>query len=114
MGRRFYIAFHTTAGPWAATGFAILAVLWFGATLTAYLAARRGNFVLHRQWMVRSYALTSTAITLRLITAIGGVVGFTFYEFHVFAAWASRIINLAAVETWRVYHERRSGQAAAL
>ena len=26
----FYIAFHTTAGPWATAGFAILAVLWFG------------------------------------------------------------------------------------
>jgi uncharacterized membrane protein len=59
----FYIAFHATAGPWATAGFAILAVLWFGATLTGYLSARRGNFVLHRRWMIRSYALTSAAIT---------------------------------------------------
>ena len=102
----FYIAFHTTAGPWAATGFAILAVLWFGATLTGYLNARRRNFELHRRWMVRSYALTSAAITLRLITGIGGAVGVGFYDAYVFAAWASWIINLAVVETWLAYHAR--------
>jgi uncharacterized membrane protein len=109
----FTIAFHTTAGPWAAAGFAILAVLWFGATLTGYLNARRGNFVLHRRWMIRSYALTSAAITLRLITGIGGVLGITFYDAYVFAAWASWIINLALVETWLAYRDRPRRQVAA-
>jgi hypothetical protein len=54
--------------------------------------------------MIRSYALTSAAITLRLITAIGGSVGITFYDAYVFAAWASWIINLALVEAWLAYH----------
>jgi uncharacterized membrane protein len=109
----FFIAFHTTAGPLAAAGFSLLAVLWFGATLIGYLSARRGNFVLHRRWMVRSYALTSAAITLRLITGVGGVVGFTFYDSYIFAAWASWMINLAAVEIWLACYERPRRQAAA-
>jgi uncharacterized membrane protein len=109
----FYIAFYSTAGPWATAGFAILAVLWFGATLTGYLFARRRNFVLHRRWMVRSYALTSAAITLRVIVAIGGAAGIAFYDAYVFAAWASWIINLALVETWLAYHFRPRRQASA-
>ena len=108
----FYIAFYTSAGPLAAAGFALLAVLWFGATLTGFVSARRGNFVLHRRWMVRSYALTSAAITLRLITGIGGAVGVSFHDAYVFAAWASWIINLALVETWNAYQDRHARQAA--
>ena len=63
--------------------------------------------------MVRSYALTSAAITLRIITAVGGAVGVTFYDAYVFAAWASWIINLAVVETWLAYYDRPRRRVAA-
>jgi uncharacterized membrane protein len=96
----FIIAWFTTAGTFAAVGFATLAVLWFGATLTGFIFARRRDYVRHRRWMIRSYALTCAAITLRLITAVGGVLGLGFYSPYIAAAWLCWIVNLALVEIW--------------
>src|SRR5258708_9372739 len=45
--------------------FALLDCLWFGFTAKAVLAARQGQIKEHRQYMIRSYALTFSAITLR-------------------------------------------------
>ena len=50
--------------------------------------------------MIRSYALTCAAITLRLIVPVGVVLGYSFYEAYIAAAWLCWIINLAAVEIW--------------
>ncbi|MDI3322584.1 DUF2306 domain-containing protein [Pinibacter soli] len=45
--------------------FTILDVLWFTFTLTALLAIQNGDINKHRNFMIRSYALTFSAITLR-------------------------------------------------
>jgi hypothetical protein len=45
--------------------FTILDVLWFTFTLTAVVAVRNGDVDKHRNFMIRSYALTFSAITLR-------------------------------------------------
>jgi hypothetical protein len=45
--------------------FIILDSLWFWFTLKAYLEIRKGNIKTHKQFMIRSYALTFSAITLR-------------------------------------------------
>ena len=46
--------------------FIILDSLWFWFTLKAFLEIRKGNITAHRKFMIRSYALTFSAITLRL------------------------------------------------
>jgi len=46
----------------------VLAVLWIGCTIYAGYAAVRRRFFLHGAFMIRSYALTLSAITLRLYT----------------------------------------------
>jgi Predicted membrane protein (DUF2306) len=46
-------------------GFGILAVLWFLTGLEAYRTMRRGNIKAHRRWMIRNFALTLAAVTLR-------------------------------------------------
>lgn len=96
----FYITWFSTAGIWASVGFAILAVLWFATTLTGFVLARRKDYVAHRRWMIRSYAITCAAITLRLIVPVGVVLGYSFYEAYIAAAWLCWIINLTAVEIW--------------
>jgi len=45
--------------------FFILDVLWFGFTLKALIEIRKGNIESHTNYMMRSYALTFSAITLR-------------------------------------------------
>jgi hypothetical protein len=40
---------------------------------TAFAGVRNGNVQLHRQWMVRSYALTSVFVTGRVLLAIPAI-----------------------------------------
>jgi len=47
-------------------GFGTLAVLWIWTTYRGYRSARIGDFAEHQAWMIRSFALTYAAPTLRL------------------------------------------------
>lgn len=47
-------------------GFGTLAVLWIWTTYRGYRSARDGDLAAHQAWMIRSYALTYAAPTLRL------------------------------------------------
>lgn len=47
--------------------------LWFLCTLIAFLAIRKRNIALHRQWMVRSYAFTFIFISSRVLDAFPAV-----------------------------------------
>lgn len=60
------MALGTTAGPVATAGFGSLAVVWVGASLQGWRMARQRRFAEHRMWMIRSWALTLAAVTLRL------------------------------------------------
>jgi hypothetical protein len=41
-------------------------VIWITVNLLGWRAAVQGRFVDHRRWMIRSWALTLAAVTLRL------------------------------------------------
>lgn len=45
----------------------VQAGLWIICTLTAFLTARNRQIAIHRQWMVRSYAVTFTFVGVRLL-----------------------------------------------
>ena len=47
------------------TAFVVLDCLWFFFTLKAVVEIQKGNVASHRRYMVRSYALTLSAVTLR-------------------------------------------------
>ncbi|HLW24876.1 MAG TPA: DUF2306 domain-containing protein [Steroidobacteraceae bacterium] len=46
------------------------AFLWFLTTAVAFYCIRRRNFQQHRQWMIRSYAITLTFLVVRVIDAV--------------------------------------------
>jgi len=46
----------------------VQASAWIICTLAAFLTARNRQIAQHRQWMVRSYAVTFTFITLRILS----------------------------------------------
>ena len=62
----FVMGLHANGGIIAITFFAILALLWWWFTYKAVSAARQQNFTVHRHFMIRSYALALSAITLRI------------------------------------------------
>lgn len=60
------IAPFSEAGLAGLVGFGTLAVLWLATTWRAYRAIRSGDVANHRAWMMRNFALTYAAVTLRL------------------------------------------------
>lgn len=62
----FVMAFFNTAGMVGFFGFGALALLWAWTSYRGYRAIREGDFASHRAWMIRSFALTFAAPTLRL------------------------------------------------
>ena len=62
----FVMSFFSSVGLLGFFGFGSLAVLWVFATTMAYRAIRRRDLASHQAWMMRSFALTYAAPTLRL------------------------------------------------
>jgi uncharacterized membrane protein len=89
---------------WALSGFATLAVLWIVTTLLAIDAARRRDFAAHRRWIMRSVAMTFSAVTLRLIMAPLMASGMDPLQTYDITAWGSWLLNLLVLEGW---HMRR-------
>ncbi|MET1110642.1 MAG: DUF2306 domain-containing protein [Allosphingosinicella sp.] len=100
----FVLAVGTTSGPVAGAGFAVQALLWAAFTWIGYRAAVERRFADHREWMLRSYALTAAAITLRLMLPAALFAGLDFVPAYRVIAWLAWTVNLAAVE----YHIRRN------
>jgi hypothetical protein len=94
------LAMGTNAGPVAGAGFAIAAVLWPVFTYLGVRAAIERRFTEHREWMIRSYAITSNAITLRLMLPLAGALGFDFMPAYTVIAWLSWMTNLALIEIY--------------
>lgn len=94
-----WLAFSTPGGLPAQSGFFMMAVLWLVTGSLALRAVRAGKFAEHRAWMLRSYALTFGAVTLRLYLGLGvAVAGLPFDEVYGSGAWASWAVNLLLVE----------------
>ena len=100
-----YMAFHAFGGAVAQTGFACLALAWLYTGARAYLAIRRRDIVSHRRWMVRNYALTFAAVTLRIWLPLLMLAGAPFEAAYVLVAWACWVPNLLAAET--LFNARR-------
>lgn len=86
-------------GPWVLASFIVLSILWFYFTATAFSEIRKRNINAHKHWMWRSYALTFSAVTLRLyifITSYG--YNLTNPEAYATLAWMSWVPNLIVVE----------------
>ena len=94
----FMLALGTVAGPVAAAGFAIPAVLLPVFTLLGLRAALERRLADHREWMIRSYAIVATAITLRLMLPASGFLGFDFLPAYQLIAWLAWSTNLALAE----------------
>jgi uncharacterized membrane protein len=80
-----------------------LAGAWLLTTSVAFAAAMRRNIQVHRQWMVRSYAVTTTFATTRLLTAIPAIGG-AGEEVYVPAQWCLLVATMLLAElglAWR-------------
>ena len=93
-----YLSQYAFGGPAARLGFATLAGLWLFTGLRAYLAVRRGAFEEHRKWMVRNFALTLAAVTLRVHLPLSMALGVEFAQAYPVIAWLCWAPNLVLAE----------------
>ena len=92
------LALGTSSGQIASVGFAIPALLWMHFAWLGWRAAVERRFDAHREWMIRAYAITATAITLRLMLPASAMMELDFSSAYPVIAWASWLTNLAIAE----------------
>lgn len=101
------MSFYANGDVTAKISFVLLSVLWILFTALAFMYVLRKNFILHRNFMIRSYALTLSAVTLR-----GYAFLLSFFSHleakqeYALLAWSSWSINLLIAEVL-IYYRRK-------
>lgn len=93
------MAFYANGGLLSRIAFTTLAVLWLATTAMGWRTVLRRKWTAHREWMIRSYALTLSAITLR---AWKYAIVFAFeprpMDVYRIVAWLGFVPNLLVAE----------------
>lgn len=94
-----YMANFASGGMAAKLGFAGLASAWLYTGARAYAAAARArDFAAHRRWMIRNFALSCAAVTLRIYLPPSLIAGIPFEQAYPVIAWACWLPNLLVAE----------------
>ncbi|VTR98676.1 DUF2306 domain-containing protein [Tuwongella immobilis] len=101
---------HAFSGWMAGISFMLLSVLTALCTILGIIRASQRQYAAHRRWMLRSYVLICSAVTLRLISGTMSLFdGFSPELAYQIAAWSSWLIPLSLlVATERWHGMRRS------
>ncbi len=97
------MGFYANGGITSRIAFVSLALLWMSFTIIALVKAKQKDFKAHRKYMIRSYALTLSAITLRAWKfGINNTMHLPPMEVYRAVAWMGWVINLAVAE-WIIF-----------
>lgn len=94
----FVLALSSFGGLVTHFGFGLMAVCWVGTTFNAYRHIRNGNVDAHRAWMLRSYALSLSGVTLRVYLGLSTAMGVEFVAAYPALSWLCWVPNLLVVE----------------
>jgi Predicted membrane protein (DUF2306) len=93
------MGFYANGGISSRIAFVTLGCLWLFFTARAWYFILQKNYTQHKYYMWRSYALTLSAVTLRLIKfCINNTVHLPPMDVYRFVAWAGWVINLLVIE----------------
>lgn len=105
-GAGFILAVGSSAGPVASIGFGSLAVAWISVNALGWQRAWVREFSAHRRWMIRSWALTLSAVTLRLYLPLAEVTGLPevpAFRAISFLCWVPNLIAAELLLRYRPY-----------
>ncbi|MGW6441618.1 DUF2306 domain-containing protein [Lentzea sp. NPDC055074] len=113
-----YSSAVTKSGFALQVAFFVLIAAWLYTAAKAYRAIRRGEVRLHRIWMIRNYALTFAAVTLRLyqlplLVLMDSVTWLEYREVYTVSAWLSLLGNVLVAEYFIVHRFLVAPAAAA-
>ena len=92
------------------SGFMVLALLWIYTSIRALRAVKLHDYVAHSKWAMRSFALTFSAVTIRLQLGLGFASGHAFEDFYWMLSWTCWIPNLIVAE-WIIRKNRPTGKS---
>ena len=94
------MSLYANGGLWGKTAFLLLNTMWFVFTLKAWRSIVKGNIASHEKFMIRSYALTLSALTLRSwkIILIHSPLPLNMTEIYVLEAWLGFVPNIIVAE----------------
>lgn len=94
------MALYANGGRITQTSFTILSILWILFTYLAFKKIRVKNISSHVKWMMRSYALTLSAVSLRFFAYLFDLFNVNLgpRETYIILAYSSWILNLLVVE----------------
>lgn len=94
-------------GPNETAATIFFAILFLVALVKAFLAIRRGKVALHREWMIRMFAIGLAVATVRPIVGVffatRSITHLTPHDFFGIAFWLGFTIHLIAAEIWINY-----------
>lgn len=95
------LGWYANGGLAAKASFLLMGTLWWWYTAKAYLAIRKLEFAAHGEYLLRSFALSASAITLRLYALILGYfhTNSTPLDLYTLIAWMSWVPNLLVAES---------------
>ncbi len=103
------LAMPSIGGVNQAAATLLFSIFFLFALSKAYLLIRKGKPALHREWMIRAYAIGLAITTIRPIVGIffatSGFTGLTPYEFFGTAFWIGFVLHLVVAEAW-IYRTR--------
>jgi uncharacterized membrane protein len=118
-GSGIYLSFEALGGLMSQMGFLALDILWLATTYLGYKRIRQKRIEEHREWMMRSYALTFAGVTLRFWVAFLGMLTIPLENFsqfdlllddfnrmYRFDAWLCWVPNLIFAE-WLIRRRRK-------
>jgi hypothetical protein len=108
-----WMARYAQAGPIAAVGFSMLAIVTGVCTWFGWRAAVKKRFTEHRRWMLRVFLLLCSAIVIRLVGGLAVVSNFGSAWVDSLNAWCSWLMPLAILELVQVI-DRRWGRSRIL
>jgi uncharacterized membrane protein len=105
------MGFYANGGLLSQASFVLLALLWLYTTAQAWRRALRRDFKAHRRWMIRSYALTLSALSLRAWKwLLALTLALPPMDLYQIVAWLGWLPNLLLAE-WLIRRPLKAGPA---
>lgn len=106
------MGFYANGGITSKVSFVTLAVGWITFTALAVKKAKDGDYDAHRDFMIRSYALTLSAVTLRawkwsINNSVSGLPPMDVYRAVAWLGWVPNILVAEFIIRRRLYLQRR-------
>lgn len=96
----FIMSYYANGGAAAQCSFLLVSTIWYLSTVYALVAVKQNKYMLHASFMLRSFLLSCSALTLRLYAMILSYLHTDIAprEKYILIAWLSWVPNLLIAE----------------